>query len=236
MRHQKLRVGFIASVLIVIGTVLIALSHATFPAREKRQASKRAFLYPPGQIQHFTLGYREIAADSLWLRVLQDFDVCEQEMRASGGAKCQNGWVYSMIRSIIDLDPRFRMPYVAGSQILSIAVDDRKGAAEIYDLAVEKYPTDRQLLMRAAYHFMIEMGQEQKAADLLVRAGKNGAPPWVFALAGRLYSKEGQLELARNVLHEVIQSGQFKEYEERIHERYREIQEKLTQEDRQSSQ
>ena len=55
---------------------------------------------------------------------------------------------------------------------------------------------------------LYEVKDKKRAAELLVRAGENGAPPWVFALAGRLYSDSGEFELAQQLLQEMKDTNQ----------------------------
>ena len=45
--------------------------------------SSDIYLIPPKDIVHFHFGYREFLADSLWLRVVQNLDLCEQKSISS---------------------------------------------------------------------------------------------------------------------------------------------------------
>lgn len=227
-----------------IGVGLV-VSSVFAPHPEKRPLS--VMLYPPQQLKNFSFGYQENLSDALWLRVIQDMDTCgkKEDMRAattvanpkslddlltSGQTRvgrCEMSWVFHMIDLITDLSPRFRQPYSSGSIILSVAVDDISGATKIFDKAILQFPNDWPLHYNAAYHYLYEVGDPGRAAELLVKAGHLGAPSWVFSLAARLYTKEGQALLAKSVLEDVIAENEDQPFIERLKERLVEIDRQL---------
>lgn len=161
---------------------------------------------PPPMVEKLSFGYNEIGADLLWIRTLQDFSYCEEEIRER---VCRNNsWLYKMLDAITNLSPHFRLPYAAGALALTIVITDIEGATKIFEKGVAAFPNDWPILYRAAYHYIYEVNDKKRAAELLIRAGQNGAPPWVFALAGRLYSDSGHLELAESLLQEMIRNEQ----------------------------
>ncbi len=165
---------------------------------------------PPEQIEYFTFGFSESVADSLWIRWIQDNDVCQQY----AGAKslnplppntgefanprhkvCDNSWSFKMLDAVTRVSPKFKMPYEAGAITLSVLTEDYEGAKLIFDRGVKVYPTDWTLLYRAAYHYLYDRNDLPRAAELLTQAAEHGAPDWLKLLASRLYSKAGQIEL-----------------------------------------
>ncbi|MDZ4081753.1 MAG: hypothetical protein U1E10_02365 [Bdellovibrionales bacterium] len=163
---------------------------------------------PPQGIRHFTFGFDEVMGDTLWLRLLQDFSVCENakggvahtEGRTSTEPMCKKSWVFQMLNAITDLAPRWRLPYASGAIMLSVVVDDREGASHIFEKALKQFPDDYSLNYRAAYHFLWEEKVPEKAAKYLLKAAQAGGPAWMYALAGKIYSEEGQLDLAIQVV------------------------------------
>ncbi|MBX3035257.1 MAG: hypothetical protein KF865_15170 [Bdellovibrionaceae bacterium] len=152
----------------------------------------------PPQIQHLTFGFKEHTADMLWLRAVQDFDYCENEIAKQ---TCQaSGWLYHMLDTITDLAPHFRMPYATGGLALTVLVNDFPGASKIFDKGVERFPRDWPLLSRAAYHALYEEKDKPKAARLLKMAGEAGGPPWYFALATRLSNESGDIHFGEILL------------------------------------
>jgi tetratricopeptide (TPR) repeat protein len=124
--------------------------------------------------------------------------------KANKGRKvCRKGWVFRMLDATTELAPRFRVPYEAGALALSVLIDDYEGAAVLFEKAVKQFPNDWRILYRAAYHFLFDQKDFKRAAELLVRAGQNGAPAWVKGLAATLYTTEGQLALALSTLEQL---------------------------------
>ena len=179
---------------------------------------------PPKQLVHFTFGYHDSAADSLWVRVIQNFGFCKNDMEKENyhdltrsgdahfdeilgekkAARCNRGWVFQMLDRITDLSPRFLMAYTMGASTLSIIVDDDEGASLLYAKGVKVFPHHWSLAYRAAYHELYEMKNFKKAANYLFISGQNGAPLWVQNLASKLYERSGQILLGRAALIDLI--------------------------------
>lgn len=158
----------------------------------------RYLIAPPQGLQYFAFGFKEAIADSLWLRAIQDFEYCEEKIDK---VNCKNnGWLSKMLDSITELSPKFRIVYATGAIALSVIVSDIEGAGKIFDKAVKEFPKDWPILYRAAYHALLEEKNKPKAAALLIEVAKYGGPLWTYSLAGRLYSEEGQIELAQNLV------------------------------------
>jgi hypothetical protein len=199
--------------------------------RSQKTELPLALIVPPADLPHLVMGYNEVASDSLWIRVIQDFDRCEQpeldpdlkvqklkesqELLASPGvpirSRCGKGWVYHMLDSITELTPEFRLPYSLGGAALSVLVDDRAGATAILEKGVNRFPNDWVIQYRAAYHQLFEEKNQLRASELLVRAGKNGGPPWLFFLAARLATSQGKAMLAKSIIEEQIEAATTEE-------------------------
>lgn len=209
---------------LLIGICFIAINGKRSQGIEAAQR----FLPPPPGIEHMSAGYNDVIADVLWLRLIQDADRCDQPV--SIGQKCQTekGWVFLMLDAITKLAPKFVAPYWHGATILSVLVGDKEGAWIIFERGMNNFPNDWQLPYRAAFHALENLGDIQKAADLLLQAGRNGAPKWVFALAARLYTKEGQAILAKSILESVLAHDPDGRWAPRLRERLSEIDQTLT--------
>lgn len=153
---------------------------------------------PPPHVEHFSFGFNDVIADGLWLTVIQDFGECTlvNKIEKWRQKKCQRGWSFQFLDAITKLAPRYRMVYVSGAISISVLNDDTLGADVIFERGVENFPNDWSILYRAAYHYMFDMKNKRRAAELLQRAAENGAPRWVHSLAAKLYTEEGELQLA----------------------------------------
>jgi len=159
---------------------------------------------PPPGIEHFVFGHSDVAADLFWIRAIQDFDYCDQP--ESKNQCAGKSWLYRMLDAVTNLSPKFRMPYATGAVALSVLVSDVEGAARIFDKGVLNFPKDWPILYRAAYHYLYEVKDKKKAAELFIRAGRNGAPPWVYSLAGGLYNDSNERAAAEAILQEMIKT------------------------------
>ncbi|WP_374079017.1 tetratricopeptide repeat protein [Bdellovibrio bacteriovorus] len=194
----------VPSILLgILALVLLATSQSHVDGNSFRPTN---FVAPPPLIERFSFGFHESIADALWIRTLQDFDYCEQKIAEN---VCKNeSWLFKMLDAVTTLSPNFRMPYAAGALALTIIISDIDGATKIFDKGVAAFPNDWAILYRAAYHYLYEVKDKKRAAELLVRAAQNGAPPWLYSLAGRLYSDSGHLELAESLLQDMIRNNQ----------------------------
>lgn len=175
---------------------------------------------PPPNLEVMTLGFASQMADLLWIRAIQDFDYCEQEIAKH---KCRgNSWLYQMLDTITRLDPPFRMPYALGPLALSVVINDMEGASALFDKAVQQFPNDGKILYRAGYHALLEEKNELKAAERFDQAASNGAPLWLKGLAGRLYNKSGRPEDVQRLIDEMSASEENKWIAERIRKKIQE--------------
>lgn len=133
---------------------------------------------------------------------------------------CGKGWSFTMMDAATNLAPRFRAPYLYGATALSVLLEDYDGAKLMYDKGVKNYPHDWMILYRAAYHYLFDRRDLKTAAELMNRAGEEGAPVWVKSLAARLYTQAGQAELGLSLLRQFRNEADnpvaIKEIEERI--------------------
>lgn len=206
---------------IILGIFSLVLLISSFQIRANDNKEIRLLIAPPPYMKHITAGYQEAVADVMWIRTIQDLDFCDKPEAQS---RCRNNsWLYKMIDTITELSPRFRMPYAAGSLALTVIITDIDGATKIFEKGIAAFPTDWPILYRAAYHYLYEVGDKKRAADLLIRAGKSGGPPFVFALAGRLYSDSGYVDLAESLLEQMIAEKQEEQFIKRLRDKIAQI-------------
>lgn len=207
------------SLIVIFGLIQWGLS-------QKSHSSELAKIYlPPSKsLKLVTFGFNDMASSLLWLRLVQDIEICDQG-EAKGDipafdktkdaltdvlerqlpeSKCKDGWVFQMLDVISDLTPDFETVYTDGAIFLSVLVDDRTGAQKIFEKGRQQYPSSWEIFYRSAYHELFEMQNPTTAAELLKLAGEKGAPEWVFALSAKLYSRLGQAEFAKTVLESVL--------------------------------
>lgn len=180
-----------------------------------------SYITPPSEIQYITVGFKEQAADSFWMRAIQDTYYCEKKIaeRACVG----KSWFYNLIQLVTDLAPDFSESYYYGSLSLSVFIGDQKGASIILDKATDRFKYDWPLLYLAGYHALFEEKNRLKAAHLYLMAANSGAPDWVRLSAGKLASGENDLDFAKKVLAQLIEQQSDPKWIESLKQKIQEL-------------
>lgn len=209
--------NFLRDILgILIGTALVAVSFFYYP---KQTIEKKVLIAPPPYLEYFSFGNQMILADNLWLRAIQDFDYCDDQIAKN---RCKNNsWLYQILNSTTNLAPDYYPVYTEGGIALSVILTDVEGASKIYEKGLALYPKDFPLLYRAGLHAYMEEKNKAKAADLYLRAaraqGLEGT--WLYSLAARLYTDSGQKEVAVKLYHKMKEEGLEEGYLKRMREK-----------------
>jgi hypothetical protein len=117
-------------------------------------------------MSHIVLGYKNLAADSLWLRLIQNIDYKEP-------TKVSRGWVFQILDAITTLDPRYAMVYRQGVVVLSIIIRDGPGAQLLYARGVKNLPTNWEIAYKAGYNALHELKDCGLAGELFHHAAEN---------------------------------------------------------------
>ena len=199
---------------ICFGAALLYWSE--FPLKKQNQTA--FYFAPPEIITHFSLGFSDLYADLLWMRLIQDIDFCSSQKKLpiyDGKTKyhCEKGWSFKMSDAITELAPRFLTVYRISGSIMSILMGDKQGAKQIYDKALKHFPNTWEIYFSAGYHYLLELKKEERAAELLIRSADLGGPYWLYGLAAKTYGKLGKLLLSKAILQEAIKkdiTGKYK--------------------------
>ncbi len=231
----------------IVGFFLVFIAVQVLLSYDLSTKRTKVYIGPSKNIKGFTFGYDDFLASAMWVRLVQDFHICDQNSRKVEypefkdkvnpldeiltrelpPSRCEDGWVYQMLDVITDLQPEFRSAYVDGATMLSVLVDDRKGAQKIFHKGIKNYPEDWELLYRAAYHEMFEMQDAESAKGLMLKAAKRGAPKWVYSLAAQLFSRTGQGVFALSILESVLERDLAGNFSDRIKRRIKIIKEAI---------
>ena len=198
-------------------------------------ARQATYIIPPKEMVHFSFGFEEAMASLMWVRLLQDIDICEQSQKPASytsvtsieeildaevvESRCNEGWVYHMLDRITDFSPQFLYAYVHGGLLLSIVVDDREGARHIFEKGLKVFPDHYNLNYHAAYHYLAEVRNPGRAAQLMRRTHELGGPAWLSLSAARLYAEDGMKEAGIMLLNDLIETNDDPEFVEAARER-----------------
>ena len=196
------------------------------------QGKKPFYFAPPETIKHFSFGFPELYADILWMRLLQNIDFCSSQKGLpiyDGKTKyqCEKGWSFKMSAAITELAPRYLKPYQISGSIMSVIMGDKQGAKIIYDKALRNFPEHWKIHFSAGYHYLMELKEEERAAQLLRRAGDLGGPHWLYALSAQTYSRLGQLLLSREILRQAIETDPTGQYQKALQKRLDQVEEEI---------
>lgn len=228
--------GILGGLVLFLALTMGFVSRSQMASEIHLSREKEPLLVPPAQLEHFTFGYKELISDLLWLRAIQAFDFCggtfvSDETATYGGTRtvhlCEKGWVFQMLDAATRISPRYRIIYTRGAVNLSVAVNDRLGAQELYLRGMKAFPQHWGIHFQAGYHEIFEMGNPDLAAKYFDVAGRNGAPPWLPLLAAQLYNKAGQAELGMRALADLYHDKELKDWPIRARDRWAELEKGL---------
>lgn len=212
---------FFFSPIRSIAISILFFSLTLFLVKPEEQ-NRTDYLPPPVAIKYLSVGMSYQIADSLWLRALQDFDYCEKKINE---VECKGkSWLFQTLNLATEIDPVFEPSmYRSAGLALTIIISDYAGASVIFDKGVRQHPKEWGIAYAAAYHALYEEKNKAKAARLYEKAAQNGAPSWVYSLAGRLAADGGEEEYSKKILEQMIASNQDEIIIKRLKDRIAEV-------------
>ena len=191
------------------------------------------YFAPPPEVKHFSLGFQELFADILWMRLIQNIDFCSSKkgLPVYDGMKkyqCNKGWSYKMTEAITELAPKFQAPYEIAGSIMSVIMRDKQGAKKIYDKAIKNFPDNWRLHFSASYHYLVELEDIDQAIPLLIKTADLGGPVWLYSLAAKSHNKKGRLLMARAVLKSTLEKNIPSEYKKILQEQLQELEKEIS--------
>lgn len=203
----------VASALLVVVLALggaRAVREAAAHERARVEVIEDPFTPSPRLAPLLSLGYRELAADLVYIRLRVYFgayyDVSAPRVAA-------------LAESVAALDPRFKHIYVYGANAMTIApvgADQSiyRRAVALLERGITEFPWDWQLPLLAGQMYIQDLRTDDPAqrrtwderGTLLVESAirKPGAPLQSATWAARLRTKLGQRERAIEGLHELL--------------------------------
>lgn len=198
-------------------------------------ADEILFVTDTTTLKLLSLGYRQAAADIIWLRSIQYFVTHLLSDR-------RYPWLEHFINQIIELDPRFRQVYLwAGSCILyggEITPDTVRASNRIYESALKSFPNDYEPAYRLGMNYYSELKvddpEEHKRNQRLglayfERAAQSpDAPPIVLELIRGIARKMSRDDILLYALSDELARTEDRERREQIAARIDQLRERLT--------
>ena len=172
--------------LWTIGAFLVALQGLLFLPVNHWIASKPTLqqitYLPEGKyLRIASLGFRELAADLLWLQVIQ-------VMGQRKLSKDDGHWLYLAVDRITTLDPNFVRAYEAGSLALCTLVVLPEESNRLLEKGMHHNPQEWRLPFLLAINLYFEIRDDKQAAEAMAKAASlPGAPDGLARLAAKLF-------------------------------------------------
>jgi len=173
--------------------------------------------FESNSLRRFSLGYDNVIADLLWIRLLQN---ATHERLLEAGVS----WEYAQLNAMTELDPNYERAYYFGSAYLTVFRRDRLGAKRILEKWVQRRPIYWRARYLLGFHLYSEMQDYQGASEHILKAARlANAPDWLSALGLRLMSEEGSYFPALQIALELFPSLPAGEGKNRLRARIRSL-------------
>lgn len=198
---------------ISLGALQIPLTHWS---NSKPKLQKLTYLPSGDYLRMASLGYRELAADLLWLQAIQVMG--ERKLSEEAGH-----WLYQAVDRITTLDPKFVRAYEAGSHALCILVLLPEESNRLLEKGMQHNPQEWKLPFLLGINYYFELADDEKAAEVMALASRlPGAPESLVRLAAKLFvsakSPQQAVELLAKVYEETSDENVRKMLEIRLKE------------------
>jgi len=156
--------------------------------------------FPTGRMmKRLVLGYDEMAADLVWLRMIQYYGQHKQSDR-------RYDYLGHIVDVLTDLDPRFIHAYTFGALLLTDDAKDPSRGLGILKKGAEYNPMDWRLPFMSGFIHYVFLGDYDGAARYFVRSSSlPDAPDFAGRFAAYVYGRKGDsdvsLELWSNLYH-----------------------------------
>ena len=181
MRTMPLQLAIWAIGAVLAASVCLIQIPLTHLANSKPKLQQLTYL-PSGEfLRTASLGYRELAADILWLQAIQVMG--ERKLTEEAGL-----WLYDALDRITTVDPKFVRAYEAGSHALCILVVMPEESNRLLEKGMRNNPQEWMLPFLLGINYYFEMGDDEKAAEAMAKAARlPGAPERLMNLAAKLF-------------------------------------------------
>ena len=165
------------------------------------QSREQLRLLPRGEVlKPALLGYHHLAADVLWLQVVQVLG--QKEI-----PQPDYEWAYHALDVITTLDPRYVYAYDAGGIVLAELAGEIDWSNRLLKKGLAANPDAWRLAFQLGFNHFFHLGDYRAAADYMaVAAQLPGRPSYVPELAARLYAEARHPDLALQFLASMRQS------------------------------
>jgi hypothetical protein len=175
---------------------------------------------PSGRLlRPLTLGYREMAADLLWIKTIDYFG------GHFAGDKSYT-WLYHMLDLVTTLDPHFISPFHFGAVVLSMEANQEENSEKLLAKAMRLHPTVWQFPFYMGFNLYFYKKDYKEASRYIGMAAQlPGSPTYLGRFAANLYMTAGDessgliflREIYRNTKDEKMKKEILRKMQELVH-------------------
>ncbi|MGH7164746.1 MAG: tetratricopeptide repeat protein [Nitrospiraceae bacterium] len=181
------------------------------------RAGELSYLPKGEYLKVAVLGYRQLAADLIWLKVVQ-------HLGDRNETKAGYRWAYHAVDVLTDLDPKFSFAYLAGGTVLGVWAGLVQESIELLTKGMRYNPQVWQLPFTVGYDYYYELHDVASAAKYFrIAAMLPGCPEFVPKLAARMTVAAGDPDAALEFLQRFHQQVQDERLREAIEQRMKEV-------------
>ncbi len=205
---------------LIIG--LSAASVATLVMMEHQRpaeirAAELSYLPRGEYLKVAVLGYRQLAADLIWLKSIQHFG-------GRDATRSDYQWAYHAVDVVTDLDPKFVMAYQAAGTILGVWAGLIKESITILKKGMRHNPDVWQLPFIIGYDYFYELCDHVSAAEYFrIASLLPEAPEYLPKLAARMTVESGDPDAAFKFLERFYQQTNDERMREALAQRMKEV-------------
>jgi len=151
-------------------------------------ANSQVRLLPPEFLKFMTFGHSSLAADLLWLQMIQYYG-------ATGQEKSSREFLYQYFDTITSLDPAFEIAYIFASYVLTENKTQQEQALKILEKGSKNLPQSWQIPFQAGFVTYLHLKDYGRAADYFSEAAtKPDAPEIAQRMAAQLNKRTNDFE------------------------------------------
>ena len=140
------------------------------------------------------LGYHQLGADVLWLRLLQ---VVGKKKNTADEFE----WLYHALDVVTTLDPQYAYAYYVGGVVLTNYANRADLSNRLLEKGHRENPGEWNLPFLLGFNHYFVLGDAPKGADYIGKAARtSGAPDFLPGLATRMHAEAGNPEVALEFL------------------------------------
>jgi hypothetical protein len=169
--------------------------------RSEGTAVRSLMHLPDGEVLKFvSLGYQNVVADLIWLRIIQVFG--DRTVTEDG-----YNWIYNALDAVTTLDPQFVQAYLAGSMTLTVMADHVEQSNRILEKGIAADLEEWRIPFTLGFNYFNFLRDYRHAAKYVeMAATMPGTPDWLPLLAARLHVQADDPQLALEFITRVYEA------------------------------